>query len=307
MEAKVNMAKATDGPGRPRKLFDRDITKDRKVSKFHLDRCAEEQPDIFGYWSDLKPKAKKKLDNVLLELEIEVGKKFVHYKDVLDGGVDSKGNKKTPTDTLVNNAISTDEDIIAFKKTVILEQEFLGLIESAIKTMDQRRSSIKILESLNHDNYYEAQGKAGDEFNARESKKEKIKDAKTQIGKGLAKLDIPDEEEIVETEDTSETDLVEEIEQEEDVSVDSPEETETGEEEMTEQNSDVPKEETEDSPEEDGTPDEPEEIEETASSKKDDGPKCPYGFKIGVDFGMKEDCDNDCDMEGVCFRESKKL
>ena len=191
------MAKAIDGPGRPRKLFDRDITKDRKVSKFHLDRCAEDQPDIFGYWSDLKPKAKKKVDNAVLELEIEVGKKFVHYKDVLDGGVDSKGNKKTPTDTLVNNAISTDEDIIVLKKTVILEQEFLGLIESAIKTMDQRRSSIKILESLNHDNYYESQGKAADEYTARESKKETIKDAKNEIGKGLAKLYIHQGEEVV--------------------------------------------------------------------------------------------------------------
>ena len=49
MGVKDNMPKAvSDGPGRPRKLFDRNIAKDRKVSKFHLDRAAEEQPDAFG-------------------------------------------------------------------------------------------------------------------------------------------------------------------------------------------------------------------------------------------------------------------
>ena len=316
MEVKDNMPKAvSDGPGRPRKLFDRNIAKDRKVSKFHLDRAAEEQPDAFGYWSDLKPKAKKKVENLELDLEIKEGEKFSFYKEALDGGVDSKGVKKLPTDTMVSKAISADEEVIKIKRDIIENQEYLGLIESAIKTMDQRRSSIKVLESLNNDNYFESQGKSADDYNARESKKDKIKDAKNQIGKGLAKLDIPEDEEV--TDDIPETDLVEEIEQEEDVSVVEPEEVETDEEEMTEQDSDVPEEDNEteddpeengtpDEPEENGTPDEPEEIEESEKPEKDDGNMCPYGFKIGVDFGMKDECD-ECDMEGVCFRESKKL
>ena len=301
------MAKAvSDGRGRPKKLFDRNIAKDRKVSKFHLDRAAEEQPDAFGYWSDLKPKARKKVENLTLDLDIATGKKFAHYKDVLDGGVDSKGIKKLPTDTMVNSAIISDDEIIKIKRDIIENQEYLGLIESAIKTMDQRRSSIKVLESLNNDNYFESQGKSADDYNARESKKDKIKEGKNKIGEGLSKLNIPEEEEIVETEDVPEEDIVEETEDR-----GAPDEDDLVEEELTEQDSDVPEEEEtediseKDEPEGDGTPDEEEET-EVVESEEDDSTKCPYGFKLGVDFGMKDQCD-ECDMEGVCFRESKKL
>lgn len=305
------MARAVEGRGRPRKLFERDITKDRKISKFHLDRCAEEQPDIFGYWSDLKPKAKKKVDNIQLELDILAGTKYIHYKDVLDGGKDSKGNAKTPTDTAVNNAITIDEDVIALKRSLILEQEFLGLVESAIKTMDQRRSSLKVLESLNHDNYYESQGQAADDYNAREYKKSKIAEGKSKISEGLNKIDIPEDDELP-AEDPEETD--------EEVETEDPEETvetedETVDEEMTELESDTPvgddeeveSEETEEVVETEDEPEseDPEPEEETASPEEsDDENPCPHG-KVFGNYGHYDECD-DCDMEGPCFRESKK-
>ena len=287
------MSKAvSDGPGRPRKLFDRNIAKDRKVSKFHLDRAAEEQADAFGYWSDLKPKARKKVENLELDLDIKTGERFKYYKEALDGGVDAKGNKKLPTDTMVNNAIFADEEIIKIKRDIIENQEYLGLIESAMKTMDQRRSSIKVLESLNHDSYFESQGKTADDYNARESNKDKIKHAKNEIGKGLQKIKIPEEG----------------LEVEEEIDHDVPEET------FDPETVDVTDHTVEDSdnieseeviPEEEEGVEESEETETEEKSSDEDNP-CPYNHKIGADFGLHNDCD-ECDAEGVCYRESKKL
>ncbi|MDA3809624.1 MAG: hypothetical protein PF518_04755 [Spirochaetaceae bacterium] len=298
------------GVGRPVKLFDRDITKDRRLSKFHLDREAEQQADIFGYWSDLKAPARKQLENAELELEILSGEKFKYYKDVLDGGVDSKGIKKFPTDTMVNNAVSIDEDIIALKRDAITKREYFGLVESAIKQMDMRRSGIKILESLNHDNYFEIQGKSADEYETRERNKSKVKDAKTQVGKGLAKLDIPEEkklvveEEIIHSEPEEEVEEIDEVDDPDPSEVEEPDPSEVEESEETET-------EQEDEYDEDGTPDDdddsPEEEEPVVEKPKRvsaEENKCPFG-KVFGNYGHYDECD-ECDMEGMCFRESKK-
>lgn len=287
MEVKVNMAKNKAVPGnvgRPVKLFERDIRNDRKVSRFHLDRDTENQADVFGYWSDLKPKAKTQVDNAALELEIKTGEKFGYFKDALDGGVDAKGNKKVPTDTSVINAITTDEGIIELKRDLIQKQEYLGLIESAIKTMDQRRSSLKILESLNHDQYFDSQGKASDEYNGREARKNQTQDAKNKLKDGLSKLDIPEDEDT-ETVIKDET-LEEEVEIEEDTDL---EDTVTNDDTGTVES--APK-------------DSEEETVVTNTSPEENG--CPFKHTMGVDFGSFDECD-ECDMESDCFRASKKL
>jgi hypothetical protein len=307
------MAKAVPNKqGRPRKLFDRDITKDRKVSKFHLDDNAEEQADAFGYWSDLAPKAKRQADDMVLDIEIKTGEQFVFFKASLDGGLDSKGNEKAPTDTSVLNAIACDEEIIAMKRKLLELKEYYGLIQSATTTMEHRRSSINVLRDLFSDDYFTMKGLNSDQFDSREQKKTRIKDAKNKIGEGLKNMNVPEDETEILDEDDGETEvetvapIVTKF-----AGSDPREKNETPDEESGE-NSDTPEvisdfkdpEEIEDIPLD--APEETETGEEKVTSEPEEEPAnlCPFKHVFG-EFGQHDDCDN-CDSESACFRESRK-
>lgn len=306
------------GRGRPRKLFDRDIAKDRLVSKWKLDDAAEEQADAFGYWSDLAAPAKKKIDNIELDITIKIGDKFAFYKDSLDGGVDSKGTKKLPTDTAVNMAVNSDEEVVALRRELADLQEYYGLIQSAIKTMDMRRSSIKVLNELNTQKYFESANRSHDEAESSVARAEKKTDKKAAVSRKLKDIVVPDEDpEEIEDPDEPEP---EEVETTSELPV-----IEFAEEEVVEDEPETEVEEETAVVEEDLEPITPKktkkvEVEEepvVAEEEVEEPPKkatlpvleegfnpCPHDHVFG-EFGQHDDCD-ECDNESACFRESKK-
>ena len=321
--------------GRPRNLFTRNIEEDRQVSKYRLDEAAEEQADAYGYWSDLLPKFKKKVDDTELEISIVSGQKYAHYKEALDGGVDSKGNVKLPTEGAISNAVAVDNDIIKLKKELNDNREIMGLIISAINTLDQRRSMIKILDGQSERGYYDSSIRDSDQFRKDQAARDKKKNNKSKMNDRLARKSMETEEEIPEEEigeevydDPDESDAM--SEEDEIVGVESDEYEESddeSEEDLEEDTADIeddPEEDTEedlddpdDSAEEDlDDPDDSADndagdSEEESIEEEDDSAEvpannpCPFSHIFGKDFGNFDDCD-DCDKESPCFRESKK-
>lgn len=314
--AETKKKPGTQRRGRPRKLFDRDIAKDRLVSKWKLDDAAEEQADAFGYWSDLAPAAKKKIDNLELDITVKIGDKFSFYKEALDGGVDSKGNVKQPTDTAVNMAVNSDEEIVALRRELADLQEYYGLVQSAIKTMDMRRSSIKVLNELNTQKYFESANRSHDEAESSVVRAESKAGKKAAVGRKLKDITIPEEEEVEETPEPSKDVPTIEFDENGDDVTDYGEPTKGMEEEHEVVEEDLDPEE----PEEPEAPEEPadESVEEPADPVEEvEKPKkatlpileeadnpCPHGHIFG-EFGQHDDCD-ECDNESACFRESKK-
>lgn len=273
----------------------REIAVDRKINKYKLDDAAIDQADFFGFYADQKPDLKTDIDNLKVDLKALTGEKFGHYKETLDGGVDSKGNAKDPTDGAVNKAVDCDKDIIALQKEIISAENSLGKIEAALTTLDQRRSMIKVTQQLFSDEYWDNKTAYETENMAVESSKTKRNKSKAIMEDKLSEMGDDDYEEQ-EVDEEIEEEIIEETESEE----------ETIDEEIIEESTE---EEEEDSGEEDGddleeaTENVEEDDAEEVDSSEEEG--CPHKHNYGADFGEFADCD-ECDKETECWKKSKE-
>lgn len=143
---------------------------DIEVDEYDLVEMQKDQPEKLFIYSEELTKAKEKLDNLTLQVNItsaEVDKK------IRSGNYpEAEGIKLT--ETSIKSLIDSDKNLNSLKMEVIKQKALVGKIQAAVDAFHNRKSSINNLVTLWVGNYYAEEPTKRDKNNVMEAQKQGI-------------------------------------------------------------------------------------------------------------------------------------
>lgn len=116
--------------------MERDLTEDLKLSRFHLETAAEDQPSLQRYYGDQvaeKQKARDKVDN---RLELRSGELRIELKSELING-------KAPTADDLTAMVAKHLEIVVLKDQLADAAYELKLAQSAERAIQDKKSMVE--------------------------------------------------------------------------------------------------------------------------------------------------------------------
>lgn len=134
--------------------FDRDISEDVKVNRFKLDVANEAQASIFNYWSTELSNIRKLADKLETRLKVKKAKVAASLR------VDPPGGRKL-TESAITELVTINPDVQAIQHEYNIAKGHQYDCETAVNSMEQRKTSINNLVKLYATGYFQVTGGMG--------------------------------------------------------------------------------------------------------------------------------------------------
>ncbi len=127
--------------------MERNLTEDLKLSRFHLETAAEEQPSLQRYYGDRVAEKQKARDTAENRLDLRSGELWIELKSETVNG-------KAPTVDDIKAMVAKHPEIVKLKEELAEAGYELKLAQSAEAAIRQRKDALELEGRLFHDNYF---------------------------------------------------------------------------------------------------------------------------------------------------------
>lgn len=128
--------------------MERDLKKDRLVNRFKLDEECENHSNIYGYYSDLQSDLRIEKD------EDEAKLKLLEGERELDIRANPPDDVPKITEAVIKALLATDKILEEQRKKVREIKAQLHTLDSAIRTLEHKKSMLGKLVDLYGQNYF---------------------------------------------------------------------------------------------------------------------------------------------------------
>ena len=134
-----------------RKPYGENFKDDVALNRFQLDVESEKQPSLMQHYAELLAEAKALRDEAKNKLDFVIASRDLYYRANPMEGI-------KPTEVSIASMVTTDDDVVHAKNREQQARERVYFLESAVATIEDRKSELRNLTSLWIGGYYALPG-----------------------------------------------------------------------------------------------------------------------------------------------------